>query len=80
MKNAIESEFHALLLNGTWDLMTFHVTKYTIGCKWVFCIKLKINQTLDIYKTHLVAKGFLQTIVIDFFETFSPAVIPMRKI
>lgn len=47
------------------------LSKIVIGCKWVFCVKLKVDRTLDKYKARLVAKGFLQIIGVDFFETFS---------
>ena len=42
-----------------------------INCKWVFKVKLKPNGSLERYKARIVAKGFQQTLCLDYFETFS---------
>ena len=47
-----------------------------IGCKWVFKVKLKPDGSLERYKAWLVAKGFQQTLSLDYFEAFSPVVKP----
>ena len=46
--------------------------KKTIGCKWVFSVKYKSDETIDRYKARLVAKGYTQTYGIDYQETFAP--------
>ena len=43
---------------------------------WVIRIKYHADESIQRYKTHLVAKGFQQTPGIDFFETFSPVIKP----
>ena len=42
-----------------------------VGSKWVFKIKLKVDGTIDRYKSRLVAMGFSQLEVFDFEEIFS---------
>ena len=46
--------------------------KQLVGCKWIFNVKYKADNTVDHYKIRLVAKGFTQTYGIDYQETFAP--------
>ena len=43
----------------------------TIGCKWIFKRKLKLDGSIKKYKVHLVAKGFKQKKCVYYFDTFS---------
>jgi len=45
-----------------------------IGCKWVFRVKYKDDDSILKYKARLVAKGFLQNPSLDYGETFSSVV------
>ena len=57
---AMNTEFNALLHNGTWKLVPPKPNMNLVGCKWVFRIKRKADGSTERYKTHLVAKGFHQ--------------------
>ena len=44
--------------------------------KWVFRLKYNADGSVQRYKAKLVAKGFQQTVGVDFNETFSPVIKP----
>jgi len=58
--------------NQTWETALLPKDKTVIGCKWVFKIKYKDDETIERYKPRLVAKGYTRTGSIDYLETFSP--------
>lgn len=70
-KEAMAEEMRALNKSGTWELVFLPLGKRSVGCKWVFTIKQKANETIKRYKARLVAKGFTQTYGIDYQETFA---------
>ena len=70
----MHTEFSALLLNNTLDLVSPHPDQKIVHSKWIFIIKYKADGTLDKYKARLMAKGFQQTPGVNYFETFSPVV------
>ena len=59
----------ALQRNNTWELCPFLEGKKTIGCRWVFIVKLKADGSTDRYKARLVAKGYTQKYNVDCQET-----------
>ncbi|RVX07774.1 Retrovirus-related Pol polyprotein from transposon RE2 [Vitis vinifera] len=66
-----------LLHNGlghprTSEIVDLPKEKKTMGCKWVFTIKCKLDGSIERCKARLVAKGLTQTYGIDYQETFSP--------
>ena len=63
---AMKEEMEALLKNKTWILVNLPKGQKTVGCKWVFSIKYKIDGTIECYKARLVAKGFMQTYGVDY--------------
>ncbi|CAL8990320.1 unnamed protein product [Prunus brigantina] len=74
-REAMVTEFNALLKNQTWVLIP-HSQQHVVGCKWVFKLKRKLDGSIERYKACLIAKGFHQQPGIDFDETFSLVVKP----
>jgi hypothetical protein len=72
----MQVEFNALLKNQTWSLVLPSAANNVVGCKWVFKLKRKADDTIERHKARLVAKGFHQHVGIDYGETFSPVVKP----
>ncbi|KAL2237905.1 UNVERIFIED_CONTAM: Retrovirus-related Pol polyprotein from transposon RE1 [Sesamum indicum] len=71
-KEAMKTELDALEKNNTLDIVKLPNNKRTIGCKWVYKLKLNSDGTIDRYKARLVAKGYNQIPGIDFLDSFSP--------
>ncbi|XP_015166247.1 uncharacterized mitochondrial protein AtMg00820-like [Solanum tuberosum] len=69
--HAMNQELHVLKDNGTWNLIPLPHSQSVIGCKWVCKIKYKSDGTVERYNARLVAKGYNQTVEIDYQETFS---------
>jgi histone deacetylase 1/2 len=73
-KNAMDTEYMALIRNKTWHLVPPEKGQNLIDCKWVWKIKRKADGSIDRYKGRLVAKGYKQRYGIDYEDTFSPVV------
>ena len=78
-RNIVKKEMEALMKNNTWDLVSLLAGKHPIGCKWVFTVKFRSNGQIEKYKAWLVAKGFTQTLGINYQETFA-LVVKMNTI
>jgi hypothetical protein len=73
-KAACDSEYQQLVKNGTWDLQPVErpKNKSVVDNKWVMKLKMQANGEIDKYKAHVVAKGYLQKIGVDYHETYAP--------
>ncbi|CAL8131707.1 unnamed protein product [Prunus armeniaca] len=71
-KEAMNEEMRALQKNVTWELVPLPHGKKTVGCRWIYTVKLKADGSVERYKARLVAKGYTQRYEIDYEETFAP--------
>ena len=52
----MQSELQALEKNSIWDFVILPPGKKTIGCKWVYKVKLKSDEVLNVTKHVLLPK------------------------
>ena len=67
----MKEELDTLTKNHTWDLVTLPLGQFVVGCKWIYKIKTRSDESIECYKARLVAKGFTQEYRIDYEETFT---------
>ena len=70
-KDAMNEELQAFKKNKTWEVVDLPQGKKTVGCRWIYIIKYKVDRTIERYKVRLVAKRYTQTYGIDYQETFA---------
>ncbi|KAL0303352.1 UNVERIFIED_CONTAM: Retrovirus-related Pol polyprotein from transposon RE1 [Sesamum radiatum] len=71
-REAMRSEVNALEKNGTWEMVGAPVDKRTIGCRWIYKLKLNPDGLVERYKARLVAKGYSQVEGEDYTDCFAP--------
>lgn len=72
----MQAEIDALYKNNAWTLVSLPPKYKIIGCKQIYKIKFLPNGSIKHYKAQLMAKSFLQTLGLNYFETFSLVVKP----
>ena len=68
----MNDEIEALKKNSTWELVPLPEEKKTVGCKWIFTVKLNPYGSINRYKARLVVKGYTQKYGTDCEDTFAP--------
>ena len=71
-KQEVEDEIRALESNDTCILSELPHGKKPMGCKWIFTVKYKVDESVESYKARLVAKSFTMSYGIYYQETFAP--------
>lgn len=52
-QQAMEAELNALIENHTWEIISLSSYWRSIGCKWVYKIKYKIDGFIECYKARI---------------------------
>jgi hypothetical protein len=68
----MQEKYDYFMANNTCILVPLPIGRKLVSCKWVFKIKQGTNGDVECYKARLVMRGFTQTYIMDYNETFSP--------
>ena len=69
-RQAMVDEMAALHSTSTWVVLPF--SKFPVGCRWVYTVKVGLDGQVDRLKAGLVVKGDTQVYGSDYGDTFSP--------
>lgn len=73
----MNEEMWALENNQTWKIFDLPHRKKDVGCKSVFTVNYRSDNSLERYKAKILVKGYTQTYSVDYHETFA-SVAKMR--
>ncbi|GJW11029.1 zinc finger, CCHC-type containing protein [Tanacetum coccineum] len=73
--NAMNVEMQSMKDNEVWVLVELPPNGKTVGSKWLFKKKTNMDGAVHTYKARLMAKGYTQTLGIDYGKPSSFAVI-----
>ena len=66
------AKLESLKKNQTWKIVESTGKEKVLKSKWIFSLKRDGNGEIKKYKARLVVKGYLQTLGVDYNETFAP--------
>ena len=69
-REACNTKISTLIANGTWELVELPQDAKVVQSGWVFKVKLNPDNTVERYRSRLVAKGYSQRP--DYTEVFAP--------
>ncbi|GJR81967.1 zinc finger, CCHC-type containing protein [Tanacetum coccineum] len=72
LPKAIDDAICSIIENNTWVLSDLPPGCKSLGCKWIFKRKMKVDGTIDKFKARLVIQCFRQKEGIDYFDTYAP--------
>ena len=75
-KEACNTEILTLIANGTWELVELPQDTKVVQPGWVFKVKLNPDNTVERYRSRLVAKGYSQRPGYDYTKVFAPTFRP----
>nr|GEV58480.1 putative ribonuclease H-like domain-containing protein [Tanacetum cinerariifolium] len=70
--DAMNAKMQSMKDNQVWCLVDHPPNCNIVGSKWIFKKKTNMDGIIHTYKAYLVSKGYTQTYVVDYKETFSP--------
>lgn len=73
----MDEEIHTIEKNNALDLTNLPSAMKSIGVKWVYKTKCKINGKVDHFKARLAAKGYKQKLGSNFFFSFFKYMHPL---
>lgn len=59
----MQEEYNALVANNTWELIFLLKRHKAIPSKWIFHVKLHVDEKLDKYKSRVVVNFFPKNLV-----------------
>jgi len=68
----MEEEIDTIKRNNTWELVELPLNKKPIALKWIYKVKVNADGEIVRHKARIVAKGFLQKVLIDYGEVYAP--------
>lgn len=70
----IDSKYNVFIMSSTWEIVKLPLEKKNICCRWVLKVILKYDHSLERYKVRILAREYLEVVVLDYIETFSPVI------
>nr|GEW27350.1 retrotransposon protein, putative, Ty1-copia subclass [Tanacetum cinerariifolium] len=70
--DAMNAKMQSMIDNMVWVLVDLSPNCKTVRSKWIYKKKTDMDDIVHTYKAGLLGKGYTQTFMVDYEETFSP--------